>query len=66
MRYFKNKGLLAIITLYVLVTIYFTIKDASIYVNTINPIFWGFVLAYLIWDIKKGYVRFSINKKYLI
>ena len=62
MKYIKNKGLI-IIFFYLLITIFFTTKDAILYTNIINPIFWGIVFLYLIRNVK---IRFSINKGQLI
>ncbi len=62
MKCIKNKELI-IAFLYLVVTIYFMIKDAIFYTNIINPIFWGIVFLYLIRNVK---IRFSINKRQLI
>ena len=66
MKYVKDKELLIIITIYIFITINLIIKDMVLYVNVINPIFWGTILIYLIWNIKKYYIRFNVNKKYFI
>ncbi len=34
--------------------------------NILNPIFWLFILVYLIWYIKSSYIKFNTNRKYLI
>ena len=62
----KNKGLLITLVFYMFITINLIIHNNSFYINIINPLFWGCILIYLIWDIKKNYVRFYKNKKYII
>ena len=66
MRYLKNKGLILLLFIYLFITIIFSFKSASIYANIINPIFWTAILIYLIFDIKKNYIRFEKNKKYTV
>ncbi len=66
MRYIKNKELFVIIIAYVFITMNLIIDDATFYTNIINPLFWLSILAYLIWDMKKGYIRFCKNKRYFI
>ena len=66
MRYLKNKGLLIIITLYLFVTISFKINNIKLYTDIINPIFCSGILIYLIWNIKKNYLRLNTSKKYYI
>lgn len=62
MKYIKNKGLI-INFFYLFITIYFMTKDAILYTNIINPIYWGIVFLYLIRNVK---IRLSINKRQLI
>ncbi len=66
MRYVKNKDLLAIITIYIFITIILMINRYQLYANIINPLFWLFILAYMIFNLKKNYVRFPTNKRYFI
>lgn len=66
MRYVKNKELIIIIIVYVLITINFSINHVVLYTNLINPIFWLCILIYSIRDMKNYYIRFSNNKKYFI
>ncbi len=66
MKYVKDKELLIIITIYIFITINLITKDMALYMNVINPMFWGTILIYLIWNIKKYYIRFNINKRYFI
>lgn len=63
-RYIKNKELLVIIIAYIFITMNLIIDDVIFYTNVINPLFWTFILVYLIWDMKKGYIRFCRNKRY--
>ncbi len=65
MRYFKSKELFIITSFYLIVTILWLMEDAVFYINIINPLFWGGMLIYLIWNIKKGYTRISIDKKHV-
>ena len=62
----KNKGLLLIITIYLLIKIPFTIKNNILFTNIVNPIFWICIFIYVILDMKKGYFRFNINRKYCV
>ncbi len=64
MKQLKSKGLLLIITIYLLIKILFTIKNNVVFTNIINPIFWTCILIYVILDMKNVYIRFNINKKY--
>ena len=64
--YLKNKNIIIILSIYLCITIYMLVKEAVYYTNVLNPIFWVGVLIYLLWDIKKGYGRLSVNKKYYI
>ena len=66
MKQLKNKGLLLILTIYLLIKTYFTINNNILFINIINPLFWTCVFAYVILDMKKGYFRFNINKKYCV
>ena len=61
-----NKELLVIFIVYLLITVFLLITDAVFYTNIINPIFWICIIVYLIWNIRKNYVRFSRNKRYFI
>ena len=62
MKCIKNRELIISFS-YLVVTIYFMIKDAIFYTNIINPIFWGIVFLYLIRNVK---IRFSANKRQII
>ncbi len=64
MKYLRDKNILIILIIYILITINLTINNLPLYTNVINPIFWGCMLVYLIWKIKKDYIRFNSNKKY--
>ncbi len=66
MRYFNNKKIVLLIIIYLVATIILTLKNNTIYVNIINPIFWGIMLVYLIWYIKNGHIRLNSIKKYYI
>lgn len=66
MRYFKNKELLIIITIYTFASFFLLRYDNVFYINAINPIFWADILIYLILDIKNSPIRFRVNKRYLI
>ena len=61
-----NKELLVIFIVYLLITVFLLITDAVFYTNIINPIFWICIIVYLIWNIRKNYIRFSRNKRYFI
>lgn len=65
-RYVKCKSLLIIIAVYIFITISCIIQNSSFYVNIINPLFWVIILIYMIWNMKKEYVRFYKNKIYCI
>ncbi len=66
MRYFKNKELLIIITLYLFSSFFLLKYDEIFYTNIINPIFWIGILIYSIYDMKNTHIRFKVNKKYFI
>ena len=66
MKYIKDKELLIIITIYIFITINLITKDMALYMNIINPMFWGTILIYLICNMKKYYIRFNVNKRYFI
>lgn len=66
MRKLKERRLLEIIIIYLVVTIYLSVKNVVIYKNIINPIFWGIIFIFLIWKIRNGFVRIKIRKKYYI
>ena len=66
MRYLKNEKLLIVIIIYLFITTNLIIQNSTLYSNLINPLFWACILIYLIWDMKKGYIRFSKNKRYFI
>ena len=55
-----------IIIIYLLIKIPFTIKNNTLFTNVINPIFWTCILIYVLLDMKNGYFRFNVNKKYCI
>ena len=65
MRYFKSKELFIITSIYLIVKVVFLMENAVFYKNIINPLFWGGMLIYLIWNIKRGYTRINTNKKYV-
>ena len=65
MKYIKNNKLIIIIIVYLLITINFTINNVSIFNNVINPLFWGMMIIYLIFELKKNNIKFSTNKNYL-
>ncbi len=65
MKHLKNKNLIIAITVYIVMTIYLINKNYILYKNIINPIFWGVMLACIIWEKKNNYIRFTTNKKYL-
>ena len=58
----KNKNLFIILTIYIVFRIYLLIYNSSTFTNIINPIFWTFMLIYLLYDIKKNYIRLNHNK----
>ena len=66
MKHLKNKALLLILTVYLLIKIPFTIKNYNLFTNIINPLSWTCIFVYVILDMKKGYFRFNINKKYCV
>ena len=66
MRYFKDKKILSIIVIYLLLIIYLMIKNNNFYINIVNPIFWGCILAYWLWDIKRTNIKIKINKRIII
>ena len=63
MRYLKNKNIIIILVVYIFVEIILQVKNYSLYIN-INPIFWGIVLAYLTYEIKRNYIRFNTDRKH--
>ena len=65
MKNLKNKNLIIIIIVYIFITMYLINKDYILYKNIINPIFYGSMLLYIIWDSKNNYIRFTTNKRYL-
>lgn len=65
----ENRWLIILLTIYVPIIIFLSLKNVAIYANIVNPIFWGIVIIYLIYDIKSGYIRFLKNReavKYLL
>ncbi len=63
MRYLKNKNIIIILVVYIFAEIILQVKNYSLYIN-INPIFWGIILAYLIYEIKRNYIRFNTDRKH--
>ena len=66
MNYLKNKELFIILSIYLIFTIFLINNNLFIYKNIINPIFWACILIYLVWNMKKFYIRIYKNKKYII
>lgn len=66
MKHLKHKGILLVLIGYYFITIYVLTKDALSYRNIINPLFWGCLLGYFLYNRKKWYLHFSTNRKYLI
>ncbi len=65
MKNLKNKNLIIIIIVYIFITMYLINKDYILYKNIINPMFYGGMLLYIIWDSKNNYIRFTTNRRYL-
>ena len=65
MQNVKEKTLIIILYIYAILSIIIMTKNATLYVNIINPIFWSLMYIYLEFHIKNYYIRFSLNKKYI-
>lgn len=61
----NNKNLLIILTCYVFLRVYLIIHNLIVFINIINPIFWGIMLIYLMFELKKNYIRFNNKKRNL-
>ena len=66
MHYLNGKNILLIITLYTFATIFLVVNNNIIYTDIINPLFWIFIIIYLLWYMKNCYIRISGNRKYLL
>ena len=55
----NNKNLLIILTVYIIIRVYMIIYNSEVFINIINPIFWGIILSYFIFNVKKNYIRFN-------
>ncbi len=64
MTHLKNKELFVALFLYLIILIMFFINSFNI--TILNLIFWSLMIFYLKMDIKKNYVRFNKNRKYII
>lgn len=66
MRYFKNKKILIILIVYLIINLFLQGSAHLYFYNYINPIFWSCFLFYLIYYLKDNYVRETLNKKQLL
>ena len=58
--------MILVLFIYLIITIFFHANNYQIYANIINPIFYGIMLIYSLWYIKKGYIKINTNKKHFI
>ncbi len=63
MKKINNKETIIIITIYLLITIILITRNAILYTNLVNPLFWFCILVYLLWKIKKDYIRLKTKRK---
>ena len=54
---------LCLVTLYIFISIICLIITPSFYTNILNPIFWTFMLFYILLDMKNLYIRFLNSRK---
>lgn len=66
MKYLKNNKLMAIVIIYIFVSIVLMINNQSFFYNVINPLFWGILIIYLIFEIKNNNIKFVTDRKYLV
>ena len=64
MNYIKNKNILIIIYLYIIIEI--SLCKKILYINILSELFWIYMFIYLVINIKKSYIRFRKNKKYFL
>ena len=62
---YKNKEIISFLIIYLFVTIHFETQYPNLY-NSINAIFWGIVLIFMLVKSKKDYIRPCKNRKYFI
>ncbi len=65
MKSFKNTNILLIITLYILIG-FSNLNNFPFYINVISPVFWTCLLLYMIYDIRKNYISFYSNRRYIL
>lgn len=63
MKKINNKEIIIIVTIYLLITIILITRNAILYTNLVNPLFWFCILVYLLWKIKKDYIRLRTKRK---
>ena len=66
MKYLKNNKLMVIVIIYIFVSIVLMINNQSFFYSVINPLFWGILIIYLIFEIKNNNIKFVTDRKYLI
>lgn len=66
MRYFKQKDIIIILIIYLILQIFLQINNVKLLTETIKPIFWFAFLCYLIYKNYKCYHRLPNNKSYTI
>ncbi len=63
MKKINNKEIIIIVTIYLLITIILITRNAILYTNLVNPLFWFCILVYLLWKTKKDYIRLKTKRK---
>ena len=66
MKFLSRNKLCIVMVVYLIVTIFFSKYDISIYQKVINPIFWILVSIICLLTLKKNYYLISRNRKYII
>ena len=66
MKFLSRNKLCIVMVVYLIVTIFFSKYDISIYQKVINPIFWILVGIICLLTLKKNYYLISRNRKYII
>ncbi len=63
MNNIKSKGIIVILICYLFLKISISIYNNPIFTNIVNPLFWGILLAFMIYDIKRHNIKSSVNKR---
>lgn len=65
MKNIKGLELFIALILYIFINIYFSVNEAVIFSNIINPLFWSIIICILILSLKRNYIRRVESKRNL-